>query len=120
MGTNIKMTKQASPKWLGLFGASTNVGKGFLTTALLAGGTAGVALAGIVNAAKHKRAPLRIAEEERKFYDAKVKEMANENWLNDMLTLRKKLDSKSLSDSERRDVEKEYLKLLESNIEEDV
>lgn len=120
MGTNIKMTKQASPAIVAapLLGTLKNVPLGLLGASLAIGTAGGLTLAGIVGGAKNKPAKLRIAEEERKFYDAKVKELANENWLNDMLTLRKKLESKNLSEEERRATEKEYLRLIEANVQE--
>jgi flavin-dependent dehydrogenase len=121
MDTSINMQKTAVnilPIGIATAKAAGGVSKAMLTASLLAGSSVGLLAAGIANAAKTKPDKLRIAEEERKFYDARVKELANENWLNDVMTLRKKLDSKNLSNEERKATEKAYLDLIESNISE--
>lgn len=120
MDTSINMEKvalSAAPLVAGAKMAG-GVSTALLTASLLAGSSVGLLAVSAANAAKTKPAKLRITEEERKFYDARVKELANENWLNDVMTLRKKLDSKNLSNEERKATEKAYLDLIESNISE--
>lgn len=118
MATSINKQAAAHAAALPIVAAIKNIPMGLLGAALLTGTAGGAALAGLIGAGKNKPAKLRVAEEERKFYDARVKELANENWLNDVMTLRKKLDSKNLSNEERKATEKAYLDLIESNISE--
>ena len=94
-----------------------NAPKDLLMTYLTAAAALGLAGgAGIGAAAAHiksKNPKLTALGRKKKYYDSKVEEMANENWLNDVMTAKKKLETSKLSDEERTALEKQYIKLLD-------
>jgi len=86
-----------------------------LTYLTLAGalGAAGGAGLGIASSyVKGKDPKLLALSRKKEFYDRKVDELDNENWLNDVMDIRKKLESSKLSDEERTALEDKYVKLL--------
>ena len=110
--------KQAGAAWTKLLGPLAALPKETLMTYLTAvaavGAAGGATLGAVSSHVKSKNPKIVALNRKKEFYDRKVDEMTNENWLNDVMTLRKKLESSKLSDDERTALEKEYIKLLDS------
>ena len=82
-------------------------------TAAAALGIAGGAGAGLASSHIKSRNPKLTALARKKdFYDKKVDEMNNENWLNDLMTAKKKLETSRLTEDERTDLENRYMEML--------
>ena len=81
-----------------------------LAGALGAAGGAGIGVAS--SYIKSKDPKLLTLARKKEFYDRKVDELENENWLNDIMAAKKKLESSRLSDEERTALEDKYIKLL--------
>jgi hypothetical protein len=77
-------------------------------------GLAGGAGAGIASSYIKSRNPKLTALSRKKdFYDKKVEEMDNENWLNDLMAAKKKLETSRLTDDERTALEQKYMEMLD-------
>lgn len=88
------------------------LGSTSLSLALGLGVLGGAAL-GLGSSAVKARNPEYIALKRRKkFYDSKIDEMRNEEWLSNIMSLRRKLETGKLSDEERDKLESEYIKLI--------
>ena len=91
-------------------------GTGFNTLLSLAGAGGIIGGFGLGSAAaslKAKNPELVGTKRKREFYERKIKELDNENWLNDLMAARRKLETAKLSDEEREALEKEYIKLID-------
>ena len=84
----------------------------YLTTAAAIGAAGGIGLGAASSYVKSKDPKLTALARKKKYYDGKLKEMENENWLNDVMTARKKLETSKLTDEERAALEEKYIKLL--------
>lgn len=84
----------------------------YLTLAAGIGAAGGAGLGAAASYVKSKDPKLVALSRKKEFYDKKVEEMENENWLNDIMDAKRKLDSSRLTDEERSDLEKKYIKLL--------
>lgn len=115
---NKELEKQAAA-WAKILGPLTAVPKDTLMSYLAAvaaiGAAAGTGIGAASSYMKSKNPKLVALDRKKKFYDSKVDEMANENWLNDVLDARKKLESSKLSDEERTALEDKYIKLLDAS-----
>lgn len=114
MATTTDLEKEAAKSLkLPLLGfASSDLGKGYLALAASLGLIGGAGLGAFSSYVNAKNPELTALDRQKKFYDKKISDMENENWLNDVLTLKKKLETNRLSDDERKDIEKQYLKLI--------
>ena len=85
----------------------------YLTTAAALGliGGAGIGLSS--SYIKNKNPKLVELSRKKDFYEKRLREMENENWLNDVMAAKKKLETSKLSDSERAALESKYKKLLD-------
>ena len=117
---NAKMNKQAAMPFSKILGPLSVFPKDiitrYLTLAALLGVAGGAGLGVTASYVKSKNPKLTALERKKKFYDSKVKEMANENWLNDVMAARKKLESSKLSDEERTALEDKYINLINSQV----
>lgn len=84
----------------------------YLTTAAALGLAGGAGIGTVSSYIKSKNPKLTSLSRKKEFYDRKVREMENENWLNDVMAAKKKLETARLSDDERTDLEDKYLKLI--------
>ena len=84
----------------------------YLTLAAAAGITGGAGLGVASSFVKSKDKRLTALERKKRFYDGKVEEMENENWLNDVMAAKKKLETAKLTDEERTALEDKYISLL--------
>ena len=84
----------------------------YLTLAGALGAAGGAGLGVASSYVKNKDPKLLALSRKKEFYDRKVDELENENWLNDVMDIRKKLESSKLSDEERIALEDKYVKLL--------
>jgi hypothetical protein len=84
----------------------------YLTLAAGIGAAGGAGLGAAASYVKSKDPKLIALSRKKEFYDKKIEEMENENWLNDIMDAKRKLDSSRLTDEERSDLEKKYVKLL--------
>lgn len=111
-----KMDKQAAFPFMKVLGPLSTFPKdvvtSYLTLAALLGIAGGAGLGVTASYIKSKNPKLTALDRKKKFYDSKVKEMANENWLNDVMSARKKLESSKLSDEERTALEDKYMNLI--------
>lgn len=108
-----KMAKGGSGKFLLPFSLLTK--DSLMTYLTLAGalGAAGGAGLGVASSyIKNKDPKLLALSRKKEFYDRKVDELDNENWLNDIMDAKKKLESSRLSEEERSALEDKYIKLL--------
>lgn len=94
------------------FTIPSNSFKGYLTLATALGILGGAGAGTIASHIKSKNDKVVALDRKKKFYDQKVEEMENENWLNEIMLTKKKLESSRLSDEERSALEKRYIKLL--------
>ena len=85
----------------------------YLTFAAAAGLIGGAGLGLSSSYIKNKNPKLVSLARKKEFYDKKVSEMENENWLNDIMSLKKKLETARLSDEERTELEAKYKKLID-------
>lgn len=85
----------------------------YLTAAVALGAAGGAGLGAASSYIKSKNPKILALNRKKDYYDRKVDEMENENWLNDVMTAKKKLETSKLSDDERAALEKEYIKLLD-------
>jgi hypothetical protein len=110
------MYKQAAGPLIKLLGPISTVPKdlitSYLTLAALLGVAGGAGLGVTASYVKSKNPKLTALDRKKKFYDSKVREMANENWLNDVMATRRKLESSKLSDEERTTLEDKYIDLI--------
>lgn len=84
----------------------------YLLWAAALGGLGGTG-AGIVSSYVKAKNPEALSlDRQKRFYDRKIDEMANENWLNDLMAAKKKLDTGKLSPEERDVLEKKYVALI--------
>ena len=84
----------------------------YLTAAAALGVAGGAGLGAASSYIKSKNPKLTALDRKKDFYDRKFDEMENENWLNDVMTAKKKLETSKLSDEERTALEDNYIKLL--------
>lgn len=84
----------------------------YLTTAAALGLAGGAGIGTVSSYIKSKNPKLTSLSRKKDFYDRKVREMENENWLNDVMSTKKKLETARLTDDERTDLENKYLKLI--------
>ena len=108
-----KMAKGGPSKFLLPFSMLTK--DSLMTYLTLAGalGAAGGAGLGVASSyIKNKDPKLLALSRKKEFYDRKVDELDNENWLNDIMDAKKKLESSRLSEEERSALEDKYIKLL--------
>lgn len=99
--------------WLtGLLPVSKDTLLGYLTLAGAIGAAGGAGLGAMSSYIKSKNPKLVALDRKKEFYDRKIDEMTNENWLNDVMTLKKKLETAKLSDDDRTKLEDEYIKLI--------
>ena len=84
----------------------------YLTIAGALGAAGGAGLGVASSYVKNKDPKLLALSRKKEFYDRKVDELENENWLNDVMDIRKKLESSKLSDEDRTALEDKYVKLL--------
>ena len=84
----------------------------YLTLAAGIGAAGGAGLGAASSYVKSKDPKLLALSRKKEFYDKKIEEMENENWLNDIMDAKRKLDSSRLTDEERSDLEKKYVALL--------
>lgn len=84
----------------------------YLTAAAALGAAGGAGLGAASSYIKAKNPKLTALDRKKDFYDRKVSEMENENWLNDVMTAKKKLETSKLSDDERTALEDKYIALL--------
>lgn len=111
--TTNNLQKQAAP-----FPAKTlvsipnNLLKSYLTWAAALGILGGTGVGLMASTIKAKNDKITSLDRKKKFYTRHIAELENENWLNDIMATKKKLDSNRLSEEERAELEKQYLKLL--------
>lgn len=86
----------------------------YLATVAALGAAGGAGVGAAASYIKSKNPKIVALDRKKEFYDKKIREMENENWLNDIMTAKKKLESSKLSDEERAELEKKYIKLLNS------
>lgn len=112
------MEKEAwSRKMFGLLAIPTDNAKMIAALAALAGITTG-AVAGTTASMVKTRNDEAVSLMRRKgYYDKKVEEMRNANMLNEVLSIRRKLESGRLPPDERSRLEKRYVKLIDDNTE---
>lgn len=115
-----KMNKQAAIPFMKVLGPISTLPKdvvtSYLTLATLLGLAGGAGIGVTASYVKSKNHKLTALDRKKKFYDSKVKEMANENWLNDVMSARKKLESSRLSDEERTALEDKYMNLINTKV----
>jgi len=87
----------------------------YLTAAAALGAAGGAGIGAAVSHIKSKNPKIVALDRKKEFYDKKVDEMANDNWLNEVMATRKKLESSKLSDEERTALEDKYIKLLDAS-----
>lgn len=85
----------------------------YLTFAGALGAAGGAGLGVASSYVKSKDPKLLALSRKKEFYDRKVDELNNENWLNDVMDIKKKLESAKLTDEERSALEDKYIKLLD-------
>ena len=109
-----KMAKgNGSSKWLmPLSFLSKDSLMTYLTLAGALGAAGGAGLGVASSYIKSKDPKLLALSRKKDFYDRKVDELENENWLNDIMAAKKKLESSRLTDEERAALEDKYVKLL--------
>lgn len=84
----------------------------YLAYAGLAGAAAG-GLAGVgASLAKSDTPELESLKRRKRFYDSQTEEMKNMNWLNEVMTAKRKLETAKLSPEERKTVEEQYKGLI--------
>lgn len=84
----------------------------YLTAAAALGMAGGAGLGAISSYVKGKNPKLTALSRKKDFYDKKVREIDNENWLNDVMAAKKKLETARLTDEERTALEDQYMKLI--------
>lgn len=84
----------------------------YLTAAVALGAAGGAGLGAASSYIKSKNPKIMALNRKKDFYDRKVDEMENEDWLNEVMTAKKKLETSKLSDDERTALEDKYIKLL--------
>ena len=67
----------------------------------------------IASHVKSKNPKLITLDRKKEFYDRKIKEMENENWLNDLMAAKRKLETSRMSDEDRKSLEEQYKKLID-------
>lgn len=93
--------------------AGKEIPLGVLTLASGAGLVTGGLVGTATSAIKSNNSKITALNRKKKFYDNKIDEMSNENWLNDIITLRKKLETARIPDDERTSLEQQYKNLLD-------
>ena len=72
----------------------------------------GAGLGALSSYIKTKNPKLIALSRKKDFYDKKIREIDNENWLNEVMSAKKKLETSKLSDEERSALEDKYMKLI--------
>ena len=110
------MLKAAAPSLKGILGPATMIPKNLLMAYIAAaaaiGAAGGAGLGAASSYVKSKDPKLTALARKKKYYDGKLKEMENENWLNDVMAAKKKLETSRLTDEERTALEDKYIKML--------
>ena len=100
---------KATPK---LVTGVSDIYKAYLQYALAAGLVGGGTLGLTASVLKQKNPELEALKRQKRFYDAQTEEMKNTNWLNDVMTSKRKLETGRITEDERKALEKKYLELL--------
>ena len=87
--------------------------KQYLLLSLGAGALTGLGAGAIASHVKSKNPKLITLDRKKEFYDRKIKEMENENWLNDLMAAKRKLETSRMSDEDRKSLEEQYKKLID-------
>lgn len=114
------ISKQAQPAWPAalipvitkLLKGTTDIPLGALSLAAATGAGIGGASGLAASVIKSNNSKITALNRKKKFYENKIDEMENENWLNDVIDTRKKLETSRLSDEERTILERKYKSLL--------
>ena len=78
-------------------------------------GLAGGGIAGMAASAIKKENPeYKALKAKKMFYDSKIEENRNMNWLNDLMAAKRRLETGRLTDAERSDLEKKDLRMVAS------
>ena len=113
--TNVKTAGTLMELLSGIVGGAKNANellKAYLAYSALAGGAAG-AMAGIgASVVKSNSPELTALKRRQRFYDSQTEEMKNMNWLNEVMTAKRKLETAKLSPEERKTVETQYKGLI--------
>jgi len=100
-------------KGLGLAGAIPNDAlKSYLAIAAALGALGGAGAGVVSSYVKAKNPEALSLDRQKKFYDRKISEMENENWLNDLISAKKKLENSKMSPEDRKALEKKYIDLI--------
>ena len=90
-------------------------GGGAVGLATLLGLLGGAGIGTMASYMKNSNPKITALDRKRKFYSDKLEEMSNENWLNDLMSVRRKLETSKLSDDDRTKLENRYLQLINRN-----
>lgn len=113
--TNNALEKQAQLRLRGLLGIPSDSYKSYLTLATALGILGGAGAGSLASTIKTKNEKIIALDRKKKFYEDKTKELKNDNWLDELISTKKKLESTNLTDDERTDLENKYRKLLNND-----
>ena len=92
--------------------SSSGLLRAYVGLSALLGALGGGSMAMMASNAKKKDPDLEALSRRKKYYDAQIEEMKNTNWMNDVMSAKKKLETGRLSESERKELEKKYRELI--------